>query len=455
MSDDRILDGRSLAESSESVAELLRAAAHPARVRVLSLLSEQERGLSFLVAETRLSKNALVNHLTMLMGVGLVQRASRGRYALTPDGRQLVEFVARAYMGSRQRAVEERRMMRALYASGSRSIGMSESKMVSKPAEHLPCWLSYTGAMAGCLRSLGVDCDVVDVGGMSGYAFILNVAKGRTSPAGPTALGTAWKDVHRGTESLGCKLEHWWEDHSYPRAPDKPTPEEVKLAKRVFDMVRNEIDNDRPVVLWGLHAPEYGIVNGYHKQSYLVSTFRHLIDVPEDPILYYDLKATGCMDAYMFRERLALDRKGVEEELLERAARLASGSFQTSPGFVSGPPALSEWADVLTSGRKDIMDYFGHTYALACWTEGREMAMEFTKRLAKRIKGKRSEELMQASACYAQEHRQLSALIKDTPFVMEERELGGKQCTTAARALRDARRHEESALEHLERALRF
>ena len=51
------------------------------------------------------------------------------------------------------------------------------------------CWLSYTDTVAGSLRSLGVDCDTVDVGGYSGYAFITNVAKSLAGPSGPTALG--------------------------------------------------------------------------------------------------------------------------------------------------------------------------------------------------------------------------------------------------------------------------
>jgi DNA-binding transcriptional ArsR family regulator len=454
MSDQRDLEARALAESSESVAELLRAAAHPARVRVLALLSEAERELTFLVQETRLSKNALVNHLGLLMGAGLAQRSGRGRYGLTPEGHQLVRFVAQAYQGSRRRGEEERRMMRALYASGSGTMYMSESRTVSRPAEYQSCWLSYMGAMAGSLRSLGVECDATDVGGASGYAFAVNVAKGRTSPAGPTALGAAWMDISKGVQSLGLRLEHWWEDRSYPASQDKPTPEEVELAGRLFDMVRAEVAKDLPVVLWGLHAPEYGIVNGIEGRSYVASTFRHLIGIPEEPVLYYDLKAHGCMDMFMFRERLEVDRRAADEETLERAARLAAGSYRTLPGFVAGPPALSEWADVLSSGRADLAEYFGHSYTAQCWAEGRGMASEYCSRLARRSKGRRAEELGLASRCYDQEATLLKRVAEGSPFVMEERRLQPQACASAAGWLRDARRMDEEAVKHLERALR-
>ena len=450
---DQELDISSLTESPGSVAGMFRAAAHPARIRVLALLFEEERDLSFLVAETGLSKNALVNHVTMLMGVGLVLRSRRGRYALTSDGEQLVRYVAQAYQGSRQRIEEERRMMRALYASGSRRSNMIESKIVSQPAEYMSCWLSYTGAMAGCLRSLGVDCDITDVGGASGYAFILNVAKGRTSPAGPTALGAAWMDINKGVESLGVRVKHWWDDHSYPATPGKPTPKEVELASKVFEMVKGEVvERDRPVVLWGLNAPEYGIVNGFERQSYVVSTFHHLIGAPEDNILYYDLKATGCLDMFMFRERLQLDGKEVQDEVLDRAIRLGRAEFKPLPGFVAGPPALSEWADVLSSGRKDIVEYFGHSYSAQCYAEGREMAAEYCKRLAKRSKGKRAEELELVSRSYQQESALLKRMADGSPFVMEERQLSEKARGSAAQLLRESRRHEEEALKHLERA---
>ena len=82
-------------------------------------------------------------------------------------------------------------------------------KLINKKVEYMPCWLSYTGAVAGSLRALGVDCDTVDVDGRSGYSFLVNVSKDETCPSGPTDLSIeTWSQIHKGTESLGWTMEH-------------------------------------------------------------------------------------------------------------------------------------------------------------------------------------------------------------------------------------------------------
>ena len=44
---------------------------------------------------------------------------------------------------------------------------------ISNPAIFQPCEFSYLGAMAGLLQAVGIPCDVVDVGGYSGYVFLM------------------------------------------------------------------------------------------------------------------------------------------------------------------------------------------------------------------------------------------------------------------------------------------
>jgi len=441
-----------LAEASEGVAQLLRSAAHPIRIKVLALLASGDLELKSLVESTGLSKNALVNHLNLLIQAGLVGRAKRGRYRLTKDGREMLEAAASIYLTSERRKEVDRAKLRALYDSGFYRGVRMEKKIVSTPAEYQPCWLSYTGAMAGCLRSLGVMCDVVDVAGYSGYAFILNVSKGRTSPAGPTAFGE-WGPIKEGTESLGFRLEHWFDERSYPERPGTPMPQEVERARKLFERVKTSVDRDRPVVVWGLYEPEYGIVNGYDGSSYLISTLHRLLGQKEDPIIYYDLNAPGCMDAYFFGERMESDRRERSLAALERLVRYAKGDFKTVDGFICGPSALTEWADVLSSGRHDLIDYFGHSYISQCYAESKEMCVEFTKRLAKDGKGKWVEELLLASKEYAKASKLMTDLAKMFPLSMQGKvsEDDGRR---GAGLLRETRRFEEAAIVHLERALR-
>ncbi|NIO38012.1 hypothetical protein GTO27_09960, partial [Candidatus Bathyarchaeota archaeon] len=93
--------------------------------------------------------------------------------------------------------------------------------------------------------------------------------------------------------------EYYEYPSSYPAKEGKPTPQELEIVKNLFEKIKREIDErDRPVVLWGLAIPEYGIVKGYDGNSYIVSTYRSLIEQPETPIPFYDLKAPGCIDAF-------------------------------------------------------------------------------------------------------------------------------------------------------------
>jgi len=181
---------------------------------------------------------------------------------------------------------------------------MVSRKVISKKAECPTCHLSYTGTVAGSLNALGVDCDTVDVGGYSGYAFIVNVEKGSTGPSGPTALGSLWESVFRATESLGWTIEAYT-DMEYELKGRDPTPEELGRAKKLFERVKKEIDErDRPVVVWGLPVPDYGVAVGYEGDSYLANTVYG--DV-EKPVPYNRIEAPDRIQALFFRKKVKKD----------------------------------------------------------------------------------------------------------------------------------------------------
>lgn len=356
-----------LLDSPDGIAELFKSVAHPARIRILALILAGENELSSFIRRTRLSKNALVNHLNLLIEKRLVRRVARGEYDLTVDGRDFIVSAATTYRDSIIREDERREQLRRLYSEGWTGEKRMSMKAISREVEYPPCWLSYTGAVAGCLRALGVECDTVDVGGRSGYAFVINVSKGVTCPSGPTALPSgAWSLIHEGTESLGWKMEHYYDMGSYPSEEGNPTPQDFERAKKLFEKVKREIDErGRPVVIWGLDVPEYGIVKGYQGNSYITSTYRSIAKPgePEEPILFYDLKAPGCLDSYFFRDSVERDGHSDDREALERAIRFASADMPTHDNYVGGPAALDEWANVLenvhTPKNIDFFNIFG------------------------------------------------------------------------------------------------
>ncbi len=440
-------------ESPSGVADLLRSAAHPVRVQILALLLQETSDFSKLMKETRLSKTALANHLKLLMNKKLIQRVDRGEYSLTADGRGLLNAAATMYRDSIQRDEWRTQLMLKRYTKGLTEANNLSKKEISKKVEYLPCWLSYTGAMAGALRALGIDCDMADIGGYSGYSFIINVAKGVTCPSGPTALTPeTWNEIKKGTETLGYIIEKFEHLGGYPAEEGKPTPEEIEIAKNLFEKIKQEIDTkDRPVVVWGLAIPEYGIVKGYEGISYLTSTYRSIIKQPETPILYYDLRAPGCLEAFFFRNPTKPKDQNADKEALKRAIHFAS-KVHTLDNYVGGPSALEEWARVLEKLPDEKQNYMGNSYVGACVWESLCMNTEFLKRLSKKHAGKQAKHLQNAAETY----QKAASLMKQFTTIFPFKPQGPMKLQdrkNGANILRKIKPLEEQAIQHMQEAL--
>jgi len=443
-----------LLEYPKGVAQLLKSASHPVRIQILALLLRGENDFSKLMKETKLTKTALANHMKQLMDRRLVQRPTRGEYRLTVDGRDLLRTAATMYKDSKEREERRTELLLSRYTKGLVEGKKLNRKVISKKAEYLPCWLSYTGAVAGSLRALGISCDTVDVGGYSGYAFLINVRKGWTCPSGPTALPhETWNQIKKGTENLGWTIEKFENPSSYPMEEGNPTPEEIQIARKLFEKVKREIDErDRPVILWGLAIPEYGIVKGYEGNSYITSTYRSIIGQPEEPILYYDLKAPGCLEAFFFRDGVRRDAEAIDKESLKRAINFASGNTPTLENYVAGPPALDEWANVLENLPEEKQNYMGNSYVGACVCEGRFMSAEFLRRLAKKRHGKQAAHLLKATERYERgaglmkEFTGIFPFKQQGPMKLQDRKKG-------ADTLRKVKPLEEEAIKHMRNAL--
>jgi DNA-binding HxlR family transcriptional regulator len=443
-----------LFESPKEIAELLRSAAHPARIQILALLLREEHEFSKLMQHIELSKTALANHLNLLMKKGLVKRVSRGEYKLTVDGKELLNAAAVMYKDSTQREEERRELLLRSYTKGLIEGKKLNKKIISKKTEYLPCWLSYTGAIAGSLRALSVDCDTVDVGGYSGYAFLINVSKGVTCPSGPTAVtNEIWKQMIKGTESLGWTIESYEYPHSYPAEEGNPTAQEIEMAKKLFEKIKQEIDErDTPVVLWGLVAPEYGIVKGYEGNSYITSTFRTLNNQPEEPVSFYDLKAPGCIDALFFREKVDVDTATADREALERAVNFAAATVPIRNNYVGGPAALDEWTNVLENLPEGKQNYMGNSYVGVCVAEGRWMSREFLNRLAKKYQGRQFKHLLEAAECYKKSGKLMEEFMRIFPFKFQG-EMKLEDRKKGAEILRKVKPFEEEAIKHMKKAL--
>jgi len=443
-----------LLDPVKEVSELVKAAAHANRLQVMVLLADGPKELSYIQDATGLSKTALSNHIAQMLGMGLVERVERGNYRLTEDGGELLGAIAGFYSGSKAREAHRAERVMEAHSRGFAGAGKAGAgeRVVSREPVYQGAWLSYLGAVSGALKSLGKDRDIVDVGGYTGYAFVSNVAKGSTCISGPTAL-QCWPAILRATGVLGYKVRSFEDNRSFPQA--RPlSAEDVERARRVFAIVKREVDRDRPVVLWGLDVPEYGIVKGYAGESYIVSTYRRILDRPDDPIRYDALESPGCLHAVSFREEAPAITASDDREALRRAIKMAEGDSVAPRGYVAGAAAFDEWAGVLEAGAPEALLYQGNSYVAQCQLEAKGLAAAFLKRLAKRYAGRRqAEPLMEAAREYAASEGLLKQFAEMFPFAPEGA-MPLESRTRGAKLLRAVTPHEEAAIAHLRDAFK-
>jgi hypothetical protein len=157
----------------------------------------------------------------------------------------------------------------------------------------------------------------------------------------------------------------------------KPTQESVLNAKKQFDLIKKEVDADNPVVLWGIPVPEYGIVNGYKDEDYIVSTYRPLIGQPESQIHYNALMAPGGLMFKKFREPIAVNKNYAVLETIKRGYELGKGNVPHLGEYVVGPTAYDVLVKNLTEEEMDENSYHGTAYIMACLTEAKSAVLEY------------------------------------------------------------------------------
>ena len=348
-------------------------------------------------------------------------------------------------------------------------------KIIANPAIFQPCEFSYLGAMAGLLQAIGVPCDVVDVGGYSSYAFLMKTTEGWIDPGSPSlhsgnvkqtpeAVLQLWSDLRAGTESLGVRLDCFWDPKQFAFRDDTGRAENQQRARNFFERIKQEINAGHPAIVWGLFVPEYGLVNGYTKDSYLVSTFRPLIGQPDEPVRYDQLQAKGGLEAIFVSEVNSSLDTADDRSALKRAIRMAKGSpytftFETPrhpirehQQYITGLAAYDEWARVLEECKPSTIYYEYLSYNAACLAEQKKIAGKFLIRLAQRYQGMPQEEVLcRAANAYARAEAELRQLVALFPLA-ESGTISAIHCTQGATYLRTAKPHEQTAIEYMQQA---
>jgi DNA-binding HxlR family transcriptional regulator len=102
----------------KDVLMIAKALANESRFKVLTQLYAEPTTFKDLKEVTVLEKSALANNLNKLLDVGLVEKSQHGIYAITEDGKKLLEALEEFIKGSKERkrkikiAQAQRQMMK-------------------------------------------------------------------------------------------------------------------------------------------------------------------------------------------------------------------------------------------------------------------------------------------------------------------------------------------------------
>ncbi|MHA1199903.1 MAG: hypothetical protein ACTSQF_11295 [Candidatus Heimdallarchaeaceae archaeon] len=330
--------------------------------------------------------------------------------------------------------------------------------MVKREVEIKPiyqsCWISYLGAASGILKSLGRNHDIVDIGGYSGWSFFINVSKGVTCPSSPTAH-RAYPDIIKGTESFGFSLDGYNDQGGFPSQEGELSETDKERAHKMFEAFKELLDKtNKPIILWGIPVPEYGIAYGYEDDSYLVSTFRGLNNQPDDPIKFDQLQSPGTMHFFSFNEEIGEITEQSDKDAIARALKLTQGgSALTHENYVAGPEAFTIWADVLDEGSNDPHFYHGTSYVAECALEGRITAVEFLIRFVQKYEEKKQANCLNHAAVeFTQSLKLMKEFNELFPFSFQG-DMTKEKRTKGAKLLRKVKPHELNAIAHLREAL--
>jgi DNA-binding HxlR family transcriptional regulator len=426
-------------EAKTDIAKTLRAIAHPKRLEILAALVDNTKSFVTLLDTTQVSRTALANHLSQLVGRGLVNRVERGAYQVTADGRELLHAVVEAYIDSQVRITNGRRRFMERY------VGTRRSRSRMKKLDNFVFqnrWVSHLGCLESCGQFLGLEISSSWWYGATGHAFILNIAQD-VCPSGPTA----WRPtiVYEGAQNLGCKIEGVFKpkgDAQY---------EEAKA--QVWSFVRKTIDARHPVYGWQIgDIADYYLIYGYDETGYYYKGYFQEEGAGPKP-----WKEIGQMMLdVMSVQRVHPQSDGVVvKQALEKVLKHAQNPPEwifTGQGYRSGLEGYEQWIAALEQG---TAVQFGNSYNAQVWTECRQHAVGFLQEAQTRVKGKAKTYFAKAIAQYQQVAEHLGKVAELYPFQKDELTMDPIKVDAtsrqAAEQLRAAREAEADGLQALEK----
>lgn len=338
----------------------------------------------------------------------------------------------------------------ALAAGGNTSGGAPVKTIADLKPDH-EVWDTYMGCLRGCLRYLHSDVTPAWLYGVSGHAFGLNIHK-QLCPSGPH-VWSGWGSLQGHEGLLGLKIERvgaWYKGY------DDAYEAHKKLA---WERARQAIDAGTPVLGYDLNWAEFYVVSGYDDTGYHYwnTNFGELKQA--GPVAWDKYGDGGVVHMIALQVVTARKPKGTARRAVKAAlqwtvdfgARGDADDPLRHADYASGLAAYDQWIAALDDPKAYEGDAIGAMYNAQVWRECRHQAVAFLQEAQDRLGDPALTPLFaDALQHYQRVERKLGLVCDQFPFEDGARKASQpERQQRAQRALRDAKRAEQSGLEAL------
>lgn len=290
---------------------------------------------------------------------------------------------------------------------------------------------------------------LVDVMGLTGHAFRINIDCKEVNVAGPTMFPGGYI-LRRNLCNLGfisCLA-----DAEAPVPPEKVT--------RTIALIQDSIDRGYPAIAFDLFIPEFGLIYGYDDEQQVF----HAKDVSSSGTVSYEKFSdvhSGVLFATTISEQLPhskYERLRMALEMITDHTRGREWNHIFKDQYKMGLEGYDAWINVLSQRKADP---HGQAYNIAVISDAREFAVQFLKELetnwtADNIVERTVRQLAGEAAVYYERTAEALIEMRDLfPFPEGGNPHDPANSDKAIALLKTAKQAEEDGIKLLERLLNF
>ena len=254
-----------------------------------------------------------------------------------------------------------------------------------------------SAALTACAGALGDDRDVPEIALASALAFRIS-ADDQVTLAGPHAF--PWREeLARAAERLGYRVQ-------LVASNERPGGALHQRAQaEAYALISSQADANRPTLLWGVHAPEFGIAVDLRAGAVAVSGIldgfapdtiaRESIGTGDVPLLF----------ALALTEKIDAPASERVRSMLAAALEHGRGPAPTFSGVATG---IAAWRNIFAALESGVVDPAGFSYTIA-------RAAEARRAIAERLRAE-GFPLEPARVAYGRSASMLTELSRLSPF---------------------------------------